>query len=287
MEKVLIENAMVSVSWLSANIGASNIIILDASIPKVSLESNEFGGLSKFQIKNARFVDMKNIFNDYSSEFPNTMLSPSEFSKVARKFGINNGSAIIVYDEFGIYSSPRAWWMFKSMGHDNVAVLNGGLPEWIKEGFEVEEKILYSGNKGNFIARLNDNFFKNYEEVFEVVYNKSAVIIDARSHERFKGIVKEPRKGLRSGHIPTSKNLPYSNLIQNNKMIDSEKISLEFSKKIKDDESIFFSCGSGITACILALGAEIIGINNISVYDGSWTEWGSKLELPIETDEMD
>ncbi len=282
MKNVLIKSPIVSVNWLAQNQNAPNMVIVDASIPKVISENIEFDGLSKNQIKNARFIDLKNAFSDSSSEFPNTMLTPDHFAMTARDLGISNHNAIVVYDEFGIYSSPRAWWMFKAMGHDNIAVLDGGLPEWEKSGYLTEKKVLFSGNKGDFNANYNNFFFNNYQEVFEVITNKSAVIIDARSEERFKGLIEEPREGLRSGHIPTSVNMPYSKLVENNKMINPKKISQIFSKIVNEEKRLIFSCGSGITACILALGAEIIDLKNKSVYDGSWTEWGSKLELPIE-----
>lgn len=284
MENVKLNGSLASVDWLNKNLQASNIVILDASIPKVSNTANESNALSKIQIKGARFIDLKNIFSESDAEFPNTMLSENEFSKVVRSFGINSDSAIIVYDEFGIYSSARAWWMFKAMGHDNVAVLDGGLPEWMIAGFEVEKKILYSGGKGNFEGKYNQLLFRDFNDILEIISQKNSLIIDARAEERFRGLIAEPRVGLRRGHIPTSVNLPYATLIRDHKMLDENEISSKFSKMIEKNESVIFSCGSGITACILALGAEMIGVKNISVYDGSWTEWGSKLDLPIEKD---
>lgn len=282
MNIIRINSPLVSIEWLSKNINAKNIIVLDATIPKVTSCNNNFDDISSNQIKNTRFIDIKNKFSDLSTELPNTMLNSVAFEKAARDLGINNDSAIVVYDSYGIYSSSRVWWMFKAMGHDNIAVLDGGFPEWEKAGFEIELKRFYSGNKGNFKADYNERYFNNFHDVLKAIENRDAIVLDARAENRFKGLVEEPRKGLRSGHIPTSLSFPYSKLITDNKMISKENISEVFTQIINNDKPLIFSCGSGVTACTLALGAEIIGLKNISVYDGSWTEWGSNLKLPIE-----
>ena len=238
--------------------------------------------MARTQIKDARFFDLKMKFSDLTSEFPNTMQVPSEFSESARQLGINKNSAIVVYDDLGIYSSPRVWWMFKAMGHPNIAVLNGGLPEWEKKGMPVEKNKIYKGEHGDFTADYNPNLMSDYKDVLNSIKIKSTLVIDARSENRFNGTEPEPRVGLRSGHIPNSSNLPYTELIKNGKMIDREKLLENFSKFDAIQDRFVFTCGSGITACILALGAEIAGLQNNAVYDGSWTEWGSITELPIE-----
>jgi len=250
-------------------------VILDASIPKVT------GGdtsVSEVQIPSARFFDLKHKFSDVSAPFPTTFPSEEQFTGSAQELGINKDSAIVIYDDIGIYSSPRAWWLFKAFGHDNVAVLDGGLPAWINEGLKAEQKQNYSGKSGNFQARYRPELMKFFEDVQRESQDKKNLIIDARSERRFKGLDPEPRAGLRSGTIPNSVNLPFEDLLIDQHFKNKEELKKIFKKFAKEEDQITFSCGSGITACVLALGAEMAGYKNISVYDGSWTEWGSLVE---------
>jgi thiosulfate/3-mercaptopyruvate sulfurtransferase len=275
-----IKQPLVSVEWLAKNMDAENLVILDATMPKVTWEKNTFED-EDIQIPNARYLDIKNVFSDTSAEFPNTMLSAKKFQEKARLLGIKKDSAIVVYDTIGIYTSPRVWWMFKAMGHNNIAVLDGGLPEWLNNGFSTEEVKSPRISIGDFTANYDEKFFSNYNKVLNSLNDKTTTILDARSYDRFMGLVDEPREGLRVGHIPNSKNLPYSNLLVNGKFNDRNAQRM-LKQLVQNNNNVIFSCGSGITACILALGAEIAGIDNLSVYDGSWTEWGSLHQLPIQ-----
>ncbi|QCX39525.1 sulfurtransferase [Aureibaculum algae] len=273
---------LVSVEWLFENKSAPNLVILDATLPKVGQQQS---ASSKIEgIKNALFFDIKNIFSDTSAPFPNTAVTPDVFEQEVRKLGINQDDALVIYDRHGVYSSPRAWWLFKTMGFDNVAVLNGGFPEWIKAGYASEALIEYNGALGNFKSSYNSNALFDYKKVLEVLSDSKKIIIDARSSDRFKGTSPEPREGLRSGHIPNSKNLPFTELIDDGKLISQTELIQKFDHLIDKESDLIFSCGSGITACILALGAEVAGYKNLAVYDGSWTEWGSLHQLPIESD---
>lgn len=280
MTKLKITKPLVSVDWLFENFDAPNLVILDATIPKVGQSAvNTSQGVG---IKNALFFDIKHTFSDKNATFPNTLVSPQIFEKEVRKLGINKDSVIVVYDLHGIYSSPRAWWLFKAMGHANVAVLDGGFPEWEKANFPVGIIENYQGDLGNFRVNYRPDKIYDYQKVLKVISDKNKLIIDARSTDRFKGLRPEPREGLRSGHIPNSKNLPYTELILDGKMLAKTELSQKFNKLISAETALVFSCGSGITACILALGAETAGYKNLAVYDGSWTEWGSLHELLIE-----
>jgi thiosulfate/3-mercaptopyruvate sulfurtransferase len=172
--------------------------------------------------------------------------------------------------------------LFKAFGFDNIAVLDGGLPEWKAAGFKLETKKTDAKPKGNFVATYNTTLFKFFDDIKKSSDNNNHLIIDARSEQRFKSIVPEPRKGLRSGTIPSSVNIPYTNLLDGNCFKSNEDISKEFDKINANNEHLVFSCGSGITACVLALGAKLIGKSNTSVYDGSWTEYGTLTSETME-----
>ena len=281
MDKVQINTPLVEVEWLKEHLEIDNLIVLNATLPKAVAE-NTSKNLPAKRIPGARFFDIKNIFSDTSATFPNTWPGEGAFIEAAQKLGINNNSAIVVYDDHGIYSSARAWWMFKAMGHDQIAVLNGGLKAWQDAGYRLEAKFKNNFKKGNFEGVYNNDFFKDSHDVLQLLDHESELIVDARAADRFQGLVKEPREGLRSGHIPGSLNLTYTDLLHNGKMLKPLELKEKLRSKIPENKNLIFSCGSGITACILALAAEQSGYQNLSVYDGSWTEWGSISELPIE-----
>lgn len=269
---------IVSVDWLNAHLDHQDLIIFDATIQKAT--DTSFSKLKSPYIKNALFFDIKNDFSDVNAPFPNTMLSPELFQIKARESGVNNNSCIVVYDQYGYYSCARVWWMFKTMGFQNIAVLDGGLPKWLESEFSVQEYASKPKGNGDFDFSYNSNMIVNHIPVLKAITDNEKVIVDARAYQRFLGTEPEPRTGLRSGHIPNSKSIPYSSLLTNGKLKQKKEL-IDIYKDYKNKD-IIFSCGSGITACILALGAEIAGIKNISVYDGSWTEWGSLDELPVE-----
>lgn len=266
---ISLKEPVVSAEWLHNNLKAKNIIVLDGTI-------NKLFDASQKQIPNARFFDIKNKFSDVSNPFPSAFPSAEQFQKEARSLGVNTNSAIVVYDDKGIYSSARVWWLFKAFGYTNVAVLNGGFPEWLKSGFPTESIKNYTGEAGDFVANLQPKYMKFFDDVAKASKNKTHCIIDARSAARFNCLEPEPRAGLRSGTIPNSKNIPFKSLLNDDGLLKPKaQLKTVFSEIINADDTVIFSCGSGITACVLALGAEISGYKNMSVYDGSWTEWGS------------
>ena len=275
-----VNNCIVSVDWLNKNLEAENLIVLDATIPKVG--AKVLVNSDKKIIPSARFFDLKKVFSKQGAKYPNTVLSVDEFQAKAQKLGVNKDCCIIVYDDLGVYSSPRVWWMFTLMGFDNVAVLNGGLLAWEKAGFPTNEEHETSKVKGNFKANFKSEKIKVTKDVLLAIKNDNLLIADARSKGRFYATEPEPRKEVRGGHIPSSINLPYKLLQNEGKMKSTEELKNIFEKINPKKKELIFSCGSGITACILALGAEITGFKNHAVYDGSWTEWGSRKDLPIE-----
>jgi thiosulfate/3-mercaptopyruvate sulfurtransferase len=263
-----LKSPIVSVEWLKENLKAENLIVLDGTI-------NKTVDASQKQILNARFFDIKKKFSNTADPFPSAFPSVEQFQREARNLGINNNSAIVVYDDKGIYSSARVWWLFKAFGFNNIAVLSGGFPAWKAAEFPVEPMEIYTGHAGDFTAVLQPGFMKFFEHVKAASKEKTHTIIDARSANRFNALEPEPRDGLRMGNIPNSKNLPFTDLLDEGVLKSKSDLEQLFAPLAEKDEPIIFSCGSGITACVLALGAEIADYKNISVYDGSWTEWGS------------
>ena len=277
-----ITKPIVSVDWLQSNLGNEQLIILDCTMPKVTVKSKTPISEDKKQIKDAVFFDIKKTFSDVNAAFPNTILSPQEFEKRCHNLGVNIDSAIVCYDDLGIYSSPRVWWMFQLMGFKNIAVLDGGFPKWKENKYLVEKQQKNVFLKGNFKVNYQSGKIKYTEDVFSAIENDAILIADARSKGRFNSTEPEPRNGLKGGHIPNSVSLPFSEILDKGMLKTEDDLKVIFSEMNPENKELIFSCGTGITASVLALGAEILEVKKYSVYDGSWTEWASTENLPIE-----
>lgn len=277
-----IDKPLVSVDWLLNHLEDENLIILDCTIPKVTSNKNDVIVDEKQRIKGAIFFDIKNVFSDVTAEFPNTILSEIEFEQKVQQIGINNDTCIVCYDDLGIYSSPRVWWNFKLMGFDNIAVLDGGLPKWKESNYPIEKAKKHQLKKGDFKANYHQEKVKFTSDVLKAIHQNNILIADARSKGRFYGEAPEPRKGVKSGHIPNSVSLPYSSILEEGLLKSKSELTSIFEKINPNKKELIFSCGTGITASVLALAAQIAEIDNYAVYDGSWTEWGSTKGLPIE-----
>jgi thiosulfate/3-mercaptopyruvate sulfurtransferase len=242
------------------------VIVLDASSKNNELNT---------RIKGARPFNIANNFSNKTSSFPNTFPSSEQFEEEAKKLGINNDSRLVIYDNKGIYTSPRVWFMFKSMGFNNVYVLNGGLPEWIKNDFETEEISLNNYPLGNFIARFDETKLESIQSINNNIKTQDFILIDARSEGRFNGTSIEPRENIPSGHIKGSVNIPYTEVLKDGKFKPENELIKLFKILPLKKSQIVFSCGSGITACIVLFAFQLTSHKPFAIYDGSWTEWAT------------
>lgn len=269
--------ALISASWLNQNLSKPKLVILDTRIPTnatgMAFESSDD------IIPGARRFDLKNVFLDTTSPFPNTVPNPEDFQYHCQELGINEDSEIVVYDNAGIYTSPRAWWLFKIMGHDNISVLNGGLPDWLAHGYSTVKDYKTAYEHGNFKVNFNAEAVISFEHIKRNCKTQDFVIVDARSSGRFNGTKKEPRAELQSGHIPNSINIHYQNVLEQGKFKSEADLKSLFDKKCQGEQNLVYSCGSGITACIVLLASNLAYSKNLKVYDGSWTEWAIKNQL--------
>jgi thiosulfate/3-mercaptopyruvate sulfurtransferase len=261
----------------------SNIILLDASIPPVGKMGSPVKHWPNFALPNAKRFDLNKNFSDLSNSLPHTMPSVEYFQQQAQALGVMNDSQIIVYDDQGLFSAARAWYMFRAMGHKNVAVLDGGLPAWLELDYPVSSGLSYSIESGNFTAKFYKEYFCSSQDIFQQLDTTELLVIDARAKDRFEGKVAEPREGIRRGHIPHSVNLPFSDLLKNGLLLPKNILEEKFKKINPQDKPMIMSCGSGVTACVLALVAEMCAYKKLQVYDGSWSDWGGDHQLPVVT----
>lgn len=268
---------VVDADWLYEHYQDNNVVLLDST----SIES-VFGTISKYQhsvIPQSYYIDVEKVFSDTQSPYPHMLISAERFQQHCRALGINDNTAVIIYDAYGIFSSPRIWWMFVVMGHNNVAVLDGGLPAWIDKGYPTISAHKQSTFIGNFSAQLQPQRVKTYEAIVANVDNPTFVIADARAQGRFDGIDPEPRPWLQSGHIPHSYCLPFTEVTDKGYFKSPEALNRLFIEIRAANQPVVFSCGSGITAAIIYLASQLIGIDDVALYDGAWTEWATRQAL--------
>jgi len=280
-----------SKSWLTetdelaAELDAPDLVIIDASWHMPSDGKDARAEYLAEHIPGAIFFDIDEIA-DTNSNLPHMLPPPEKFSSRMRALGIGDGSRIVVYDSSGILSAARVWWTFRVNGVEDVTVLNGGLPKWKREGLPLESGEPRLRSARHFTSRRNADLVRDVYDMKALLKDHSAEIVDARAAERFAGRAPEPRPGLRSGHIPGAHNVPYGKVLKPDGTLKSPtELETLFNQAGVDlTRPVVTSCGSGITASVLALALAEIGHRRTAVYDGSWSEWGADQSLPIETD---
>lgn len=274
---------LVSTAWLAAHLKDPDLRILDASyyLPAMKRDGREEYNAS--HIPGARFFDIDDI-SDARSDLPHMVPSIEKFMSRLRAMGIGDGHQVVVYDGMGLFSAARVWWLFRLMGQMDVAVLDGGFPKWVAEGRPVEDLPPMIRDRHMTVRRQN-HMVKDVTQVSAASKLQDAEIIDARAADRFRGEAPEPRAGLRAGHIPNSKNVPFTQLLNEDKtMKGPSALRAAFESAGVDlSKPAITTCGSGVTAAVLSLGLTRIGKTDHALYDGSWSEWGISPTLPIAT----
>lgn len=274
---------LVSTDWLAERLRAPDIRILDGSMYLPTEGKDGRALYDQSHIPGGRFFDIDDVADD-KSPLPHMLPAVEKFVSRVRKMGIGDGHRVVVYDQKGIYSAARVWWMFRMFGHEDVAVLDGGLPKWIADGHPVDDEPV-DPKERHFTGRRNAAMVRDVTQMARAVKLSDEQIVDARSPGRFRGEEAEPRKGLRSGHIPGAKNVHFQTLLnQDQTMKSPDELKAAFEAAGVDlSRPIVTSCGSGVTACVLTLALAQLGHKRNAVYDGSWVEWGAYQDLAVET----
>jgi thiosulfate/3-mercaptopyruvate sulfurtransferase len=276
---------LVSTDWLAQHIKDPDLRILDASLYLPSVDRDGRTEYDAAHIPGARFFDIDDI-SDSRSDLPHMVPPIEKFMSRLRAMGVGDGHQVVVYDGTGVYSAARVWWLFRLMGQNNVAVLDGGFPKWQAEGREIEDMRPVVRDR-HMTVRFQNQMVRDVTQVSSASKLGTSQIVDARAATRFRGDAPEPREGLRAGHIPGSRNVPFADLLnQNNTLKSPDQTCAIFEAAGVDlNKPIITSCGSGVTAAILGLALTRMGHDNWALYDGSWAEWGMFPTVPVATGE--
>ena len=272
-----------STEWLAGRLGDDKVVVVDGSYYLTTENRNAKEEYLKAHIPGAVFFDI-NAIADKETDLPHMLPGPDQFGAALSALGISEKNTIVVYDGKGLYSAPRVWWTLRIFGAKEVFILDGGMPAWKAEGRATEGGEVKRPPR-TFKAEMDTGAVAMVADVQMALNNEDVQVVDARSAGRFAGTEPEPRKGLRGGHMPGALNVPFAEIIDNGRLAAPEKIAAAFAKGgVDTDKPMISSCGSGVTAVVLAFGLDAIGKKMPRVYDGSWTEWASRADLPVVKD---
>jgi thiosulfate/3-mercaptopyruvate sulfurtransferase len=282
----MLPTPLVSVAWLAEHLDDPNVRIVDSTLHLPTAGRDAAKEYEAGHIPGAVFADI-GWLSDESAPFPHTLLGPEAFAQRMGALGISNETNVVVYDTSGQnYSAPRFWWMMKTFGHDRVAVLDGGLPKWTSEGHAVTRAVP-TITPAKFVADFDAARVRDIGDMRRNIDAQAEQVADARSPGRFRGTEPEPRAGVRGGHMPGSVNVHYATLVNEDGTLRSrdELRAIIGEKGLDLSRPIVVSCGTGVTACAVILALDVLGKKDTAVFDGSWTEWGSAADTPIERDD--